>query len=84
MYQLEHSHPTIWQELDSGEFAFNKNSVSLKSIGLDQAQEHVIKVHKGDGAIIGITTDHQALLKYSISAPEPARLATETEHSEYY
>ena len=63
IYQLEQSHPSIWQELNSGDFAVNANFVAFTSIGLDQAQELVNKVYKGDGAITGITTDPQALLK---------------------
>ena len=47
--------------------------------GPDQAQEHLNKVHKGDGAISGITTYLQGLLKFCLSSPELARLAGETE-----
>jgi len=79
MYELETSHPHIWNDLKSGEFAVNTNSIAFTSIGPDQAQEHLNKVHKGDGAISGITTDPQGLLKYCLSSPELARLAGETE-----
>ena len=63
IYQLEQRHPSTCQELNSGEFAVNANFVAVTFIGLDQAQEHVNKVYKGDGAITGITTDPQAILK---------------------
>ena len=54
MYQLETSHPQIWNDLQSGEFVVNTNPIVFTSIGPDQAQEHLNKVHKGDGAISGI------------------------------
>jgi hypothetical protein len=79
MYQLETSHPHIWNDLESGEFVVNTNPIPFTSIGPDQAQEYLNKVHKGDGAISGITTDPQGLLKYCLSSPELARLAGETE-----
>lgn len=77
MYQLETSHP--WNDLQSGQFVINTNRIAFTSIGPDQAQEHLNKIHKGDGAISGITTDPQGLLKYCLSSPELARLAGETE-----
>ena len=43
------------------------------------SREHLNKVHKGDGAISGITIYPQGLLKYCLSSPELARLAGETE-----
>ena len=78
MYELETSHPHIWNDLKSGEFVVNTNPIAFTSIGPDQAQEHLNKVLKGDGAISGITTDPQGLLKYCLSSPELARLAGET------
>ena len=54
------------------------NLAVFASIGPDQAQEHH-KVHKGDGAISGLTTDPQGLLKYCLGLPELTRLASETE-----
>lgn len=63
MYHLESSHPSIWQELKSGDFVVSTNPVAFTSIGPDHAQEHVNKIHKGEGAISGLTTDPQGLLK---------------------
>ena len=77
MYNLQQSHPQIWQDFQNGEFVVTKNAIPFTPIGPDQAQEHVNKVHKGDGAISGLTTDPQALLKYCPSSPEFARLLLE-------
>lgn len=77
MFELETSHPHIWKNLKSGEFAVTPNSIAFTSIGPDRAQEHL---NKGDGAISGITTDPQGLLKFCLSPPELARLAKETEN----
>ena len=79
MYHLEHSHPSVWQDLKSGDFVVSTNPVPFTSIGPDHAQEHVNKIHKGEGAISGLTTDPQGLLKYCLSTPVLARLAGETE-----
>ena len=73
------SHPHIWNDLQSGEFVVYTNPIAFTSIGPDHAQEHLNKVHKGDSAISGITTDPQGLLKYCLSLPELTRLAGETE-----
>ena len=80
MYELQQSHPNIWQDFKNGEFTITKSSGPFTSIGPDQAQEHVNRGHKGDGAISGLTTDPQALLKYCLSSPKLTRLAGETEH----
>ena len=55
------------------------NPTAFASIGPDQAQEHLNKVHNGDGAISGLTTDPQGVLKYCLGLPELTRLASETE-----
>ena len=57
----------------------NTTPIPFTLVGPDQAQEYVNKVHKGDGAISGITTSPDALLKYCLSSPELHRLASETE-----
>ncbi|KAI9542170.1 hypothetical protein NQZ68_022223 [Dissostichus eleginoides] len=55
------------------------NPVPFTSIGPDHAQEHVNKIHKGEGAISGLSTEPQGLLKYCLSSPVLAKLAGETE-----
>ena len=79
MYHLRESNPSIWEELANGNFTVNTNAIPFTSIGIDEAQEHINKVHKGDGAITGITTNPNSLLKYCLSTPELTRLDGEVE-----
>ena len=46
---------------------------------MDQAQEHVNKIHKGKGGVCGLTTNSEALLRYCLSTPELSRLSVETQ-----
>ena len=80
MHHQEHSHPPLWQDLKSVGFVVTTSPVPFTSIGPDHTQEHLNKIHKGEGAISGLTTDPQGLLKYCLSTTVLARLAGETEH----
>lgn len=77
MYSLKTSHPQIWNEFERGEFVVKRNPVPFTSVGHDQAQEHMNRVHKGDGALPGIMTSPDAILKYCLSAPELSRMVGE-------
>lgn len=79
MYSLKDSHPVIWEELASGGFVVQKKATSFTAIGIDQAQEHINKTHKGEGGICGITTSPETLLRYCLSTAELSRLSGETE-----
>ena len=80
MHHQEHSHPPLWQDLKSVGFVVTTSPVPFTSIGPDHTQEQLNKIHKGEGAISGLTTDPQGLLKYCLSTTVLARLAGETEH----
>jgi hypothetical protein len=71
--------PIIWNRFQAGDFALTKNDIPFTGIGIDQGQEFLNKVLKGDGGIKGITNKPSTLLKYCLCAPELARLAKETE-----
>lgn len=79
MYQLRKTHPAIWNAFQNGDFTITSNSTPFTSIGPDQSQEHRNRVHKGDGALSGITTSPDALLKYCLSTAELTRLSGEME-----
>ncbi len=80
MYRLRDTHPSVWAHFEDGHFTVKTNTVPFTAIGVDQAQEHVNKIHKGDGGISGITNTPDVLLKYCLSTPELARLSKETEN----
>ena len=79
MYELKHTYPKIWEDFQKGEFTVKTNQTAFTAIGVDQAQEHVNKIHKGNGGVCGLTTNSEALLRYFLSTPELSRLSVETE-----
>ena len=79
MYKLKHTYPKIWEDFQKGEFTVKTNQTAFTAIGVDQAQEHVNKIHKGNGGVCGLTTNSDALLRYCLSTPELSRLSVETE-----
>ena len=70
MYYLQHVKPEVWNDFAQGNFTVKTNPMAFTTIGVDQAQEHVHKCHKGDGGVSGITTNPVALLRYCLSTPE--------------
>ena len=79
MYELKHTHPKIWEDLENGGFTVKTSQIAFTAIGVDQAQEHVNKIHKGKGGVCGLTTNPEGLLRYCLSTPELSRLSAETE-----
>ena len=79
MYELQHTSADVWREFEQGGFTVSTNPISFTAIGVDQAQEHVDKIHKGHGGMSGITNSPEALLRYCLSTPELTRISRETE-----
>ena len=72
LYQLELDQSDTWKGFDEGNFTVATNPIPFTAICVDQAQEHVNMVHKGDAGIIGITTNPESLLvlRYCLNTPE--------------
>ena len=79
MYELQHTDPLIWNELNSGHFCVNKSTVPFCSLGVDHALEQVNKTMKVLGGIRGITQKPMTLARFFLVAPELARLSAEAE-----
>ena len=79
MHRLKDTHPVIWKEFENGGFVVQKSPINFTAIGVDHAQEHINKVHKGVGGLNGIATSPSTLLKYCLSTPELSRISEETE-----
>ena len=71
--------PEMWNMFQTGGFALKANSIPFTGIGVDQGQEFLNKILKGEGGLRGITNRPAALLQFCLSASELARLALETE-----
>ena len=80
MYNLQHTNPEVWKEFEQGGFTVDTSPVAFTAIGVDQAQEHINKGHKGGGGICGITNNPEVLLRYCLSTIELTRLSSETEN----
>lgn len=62
----------------NGNWVVNKNNkVSFCAIGADHALEHVNRMMKVAGGLVGITLNSSARTKFFLIAPELARLAAE-------
>ena len=80
MYNLQQTNPEVWKEFEQGGFTVDTSPVSFTAIGVDQAQEHINKCHKGGGGICGITNNPEVLLRYCLSTAELTRLSSEAEN----
>ena len=73
---LEESDPEIYEELQRGNWVVNKNPcVSFCSLGADNALEHVNRLMKVSGGLVGITLSPNARIKHFLIEPELAQLA---------
>eukprot|EP00794_Sanderia_malayensis_P002267 gene2267-2604_t len=82
MSQLKTDDPQTWDKFMAGDFTVSaSNQVPFTRLGVDQAQEHVNKKLKGQGAVNGITQSSSILLKFCLCAPELARISGEIENT---
>ena len=79
MLSLEHKHPYVFQEFQSGKFVVFKSSCTFSAMAIDQTHEQANAVIKGEGGAIGVTEDPLALRRWIVAGPEVSRLATEYE-----
>ena len=79
MLSLEHKHPDVFEEFQSGMFVVFKSSRTFFAIAIGQSHEQANAVIKGEGGAIGVTEYLSALRRWSVAGPEVSRLATEYE-----
>ena len=79
MYELQHTYPKIQKDSQKGELIAKTNQTAFTVIGVDQAPEHVNKIHKEKGGVCGLPTNSEALLRYCLSTSELSRLSVDTE-----
>ena len=66
-------------KFEVGGFALKANSIPFTGIGVDQGQEFLNKILKGEDGLRGLTNRPAALLQFFLSSSELGRLALETE-----
>ena len=63
MQQLQYTHPARWEQFKAREFAVSTNLIAFTAISIDQALEHINKIHKGYGGVNGMTTNPESILR---------------------
>ncbi len=76
--QLEVSHPDVYQQFMDGNFVVKATHKTFNQISTDMALEHVNKVGKVAGGLIGITRSDNARDKWSLTYNERSRIVDET------
>ena len=73
---VKETDPEIYQEFQNGNWVVKKNAeIASCAVGADNAPEHVNRLMKVSGGLIGITLNPTARTKYFLIAPGLARLA---------
>jgi len=76
--QLETTHPDVYQEFQEGNFVVKTSNNKFNQLSTDQALEHVNKVGKTAGGLIGITRSDNARDQWCLTFNEKSRLVDET------
>jgi len=72
--ELPLRHPDVHKNFSEGKFVAYKTGKSFSGIALDHAHEQLNATVKGDGGIIGITDNANALQRWSVAGPEVSSL----------
>ncbi|KAG0714477.1 hypothetical protein GWK47_014076 [Chionoecetes opilio] len=75
--QLDSSHPDIYQQFMDGDYVVKSTRKSFNQISTDLALEHVNKVGKVAGGLIGITRTDSARDKWCLAYNERSRIVDE-------
>ena len=78
---LDTTHPDVAQEFRNGKFVLAKSQQKFSLIAIDHGHEQNNWVMKGEGGIIGLTQDADALLRWAVAGPESICVISEFEAS---
>ena len=81
MAELPNRHPQN-ELMSAGKLTVQKTTNAFSFIPLDHAHEQNNELIKGDGGIIGITENPNALLRWMVAGPELARMMKVFEYAE--
>jgi hypothetical protein len=81
MISLKDSHPEVYSQFLTGNFAVKKTTCNFSAIAIDQAHEQNNACVKDDGGAVGLTENPAALRRWMVSGPEMARVVGEFEAS---
>ena len=77
MHQLEKDDPYIWEDLLSAEYSVQSSSIPFIAKGNDHSGEHVNKILKVPGGLVGISSNENARTHFFLSAPFLAAIEEE-------
>ena len=61
MIDLKHRSPVVFEEFSAGRFTVNKTNRPFYAIAIDHAHEQLNAAVKGEGGVIGLTENEDAL-----------------------
>ena len=76
--QLETTHPDVYREFLDGNVVVKSSLSAFNQLSTDQALEHVNKVGKVAGGLVGITRSDSARDQWCLTFNERSRLVDET------
>ena len=68
MTALQSTDADIHQEFIDGNFVVNKNQIPFCAIGVDHALEHINRIMKVTGGLVGITQNASARERFFLTA----------------
>lgn len=78
MRQLEQTAPAVYQECILGNVVVKSTNNKFNQLPVDQALEHVNKIGKIAGGIVGITRTDMALAQWALTYNERSRISDDT------
>ena len=67
---LDTVHPDVAKEFNAGHFVIQKTGNDFSGMAFDHGHEQNNAVIKGDGGVVGLTEDEDALRRWGIAMPE--------------
>ena len=71
---LSITHPDVFQSFMEGKFVIHNSERKFSGISIDQAHEQNNKRVKGQGGIMGLTTNENALNRWIVTGPQIAEM----------
>ena len=78
MKQLEQTHPDVFKEFMDGNFVVKRTDHNFNQVSTDQALEHINRVCKVAGGLIGITRSDSARDRWCLTFKQRSKLVEET------
>ena len=78
MKRLEQTHPDVFKEFMDGNFVVKQTDHNFNQVSTDQALEHINRVCKVAGGLIGITQSDSARDRWCLTINQRSKLVEET------